>query len=85
MPASKADELRRIWRETGHLFRDGLGQWKPYETLGWPRQQAMLEAAAMAPKLITDEQIQARGTLGHLLTVGADVSVFDGEPPLVDP
>jgi hypothetical protein len=84
IPPSKADELQRIWRETGHLFRDGLGQWKPYETLGWPRQQAMLEAAAMAMKLITDGQIQARGTLGHLLTVGPDVPVFDGDPPRVD-
>lgn len=38
MTPSKANELQRIWREAGHLFRDGLGQWKPYETLGWPRQ-----------------------------------------------
>ena len=34
MAPSKADELQRIWRDAGHPFRDGLGQWKPYETLG---------------------------------------------------
>ena len=73
-----------IWRETGYRFRDGLGVWKVYETLGWDRQQAMLEAAATALKLITDGQIRARRTLGHLLTQTPDAPVFDGDPPRVD-
>jgi len=84
VPPSRVDELRRIWRETGYRFRDGLGVWKVYETLGWDRQQAMLEAAATALKLITDGQIRARRTLGHLLTQTPDVPVFDGDPPRVD-
>lgn len=83
LATSKADELRWIWREAGHHFRDGLGVWKVYEMLGWARQQAMLEAAATALRLITEGQIQAGGTLGHLLTPRPDVPVFHGEPPRV--
>lgn len=84
LPPSKDDDLRRIWSEAGYPFRDGLGVWKVYETLGWARQQAMLQAAAMALQLIMDGQIQTKGTLGHLLTKGPAVPIFDGDPPQVD-
>jgi hypothetical protein len=84
LPVSKADDLRRIWRESGYPFRDGLGTWRVYEKLGWARQQAMLEAAATALHLIIDGQIRPAGTLGHLLTDRHDGPVFDGDPPRVD-
>jgi len=77
--------VKGIWCEAGYRFRDGLSQWKPYETLGWPRQQAMLEAAAKTLTLIIDGQIQSRGTLGHLLSTEPDhTPVFDGDPPYAD-
>ena len=36
LPTSKAEDLRRIWRESGHPYRDGLGAWKVYEKLAGP-------------------------------------------------
>ena len=40
--------LRQIWQTAGRPTRAGRIRWLPYEELDWPRQQAMLEAAAVA-------------------------------------
>jgi TniQ len=42
--------LERIWRATGRPVRAGLKVWRPFERLDWPRQEAMLEAAAGAAR-----------------------------------
>lgn len=67
--ASSRDDLNRIWQASGHPPRAGLSVWRPYEKLDWPRQQAMLEAAATALDLVETGAITAHGSLGHLLAV----------------
>ena len=74
--------LESIWRETGHPVRAGtIGAAQTYESLPWLQQEMYLEAAATAMHLVEVGKIQARGTLGHLLTTEPDRTVHDGAPP----
>jgi hypothetical protein len=73
--------LRQIWDGAGSPPRAGLKVWRPYEALGAPRQEAMLEAAACALDLIQAGKITAHGTLGHLLTPEPDRDVYEGDRP----
>lgn len=57
----------QIWRATGRPTRAGQIRWIPYEALDWPRQQAMLEAAAVAMHMVESGALAGRGTLGSLL------------------
>ena len=52
--AQSGRTLDRIWRATGRPARAGLKVWRPFERLDWPRQEAMLEAAATALHLAED-------------------------------
>jgi hypothetical protein len=71
--------LDRIWRATGRPVRAGLKVWRPFERLDWPRQEAMLEAAAIALHLAETGAITARGTLGPLLSPEPPRAVYDGD------
>ena len=73
--------LEQIWDATGRPPRAGLAVWRPYEALGLPRQEAMLEAAATAVHLARTGKITARGTLGPLLTSQPHQSVYEGDRP----
>lgn len=76
-----ATALEQIWDAAGSPPRAGLKVWRPYEALGAPRQEAMLEAAACALDLIQAGKITAYGTLGHLLTGQPSQHVYDGDRP----
>jgi hypothetical protein len=71
--------LERIWHATGRPVRAGLKMWRPFERLDWPRQEAMLEAAAIALHLAETGAITARGTLGPLLSPETPRAVYDGD------
>ncbi|MGO1851564.1 MAG: TniQ family protein [Microbacterium gubbeenense] len=74
--------IELIWRTAGHPARAGIiGAARTYETLPWPQQEMYLEAAATAIHLIETGEIEARGTLGHLLTPEPDRPAPDGLPP----
>lgn len=73
--------LRLIWQTVGQPQRTGLSVWQPYEYLDWPRQQAMLHAAAVAVQLAACGAIVARGTLGPLLVPEPDQRVYAGDEP----
>lgn len=82
-PARSA--IRRIWQATGQPRPAAQRRWRPYEALDWPRQQAMLEAAATALHLIEAGDVTARGTLGPLLRVESHQPVPDSRPPTAPP
>jgi hypothetical protein len=73
--------LEQIWHATGRPVRAGLNVWRPYEQLGWPCQEAMLEAAATALHLAGTGAITARGTLGPLLARKPHRPVYEGDRP----
>lgn len=73
--------VRQIWRVTGQPVRAGLTAWRPYERLDWPRQEAMLEAAAAALHLIQNGAIIARGSLGPILAPEPYRHIPDGHQP----
>lgn len=74
--------IELIWRKAGHPARAGIvGAARTYETLPWPQQEMYLEAAATAIHLVETGEIEARGTLGHLLTPEPDGPAHDGLPP----
>ncbi|MCB8044106.1 hypothetical protein JM654_07320 [Microbacterium oxydans] len=74
--------IELIWRTAGHPARAGIvGAARTYETLPWPQQEMYLEAAATAIHLVETGEIEARGTLGHLLTPEPDRPAHDGLPP----
>lgn len=77
--------LRQIWQATGRPRPAPQRPWRPYEALDWPRQQAMLEAAAVALHLVEAGDVTARGTLGPLLRVQPYQPVPDGRPPTQPP
>ncbi|WP_073708031.1 TniQ family protein [Glutamicibacter sp. 0426] len=73
--------IELIWREAGHPVRAGIiGAARTYESLSWPQQEMLLEAAATAMQLVEAGKIEAHGTLGHLLTREPDRTVHDGAP-----
>jgi hypothetical protein len=74
--------LHRIWQVTGRPVRAGLTVWRPFEQLDWPRQETMLEAAAVALHLVETGAITARGTLGPALAIEPHRPVDDGDRPL---
>lgn len=74
--------IELIWRTAGHPVRAGIiGAARTYETLPWPQQEMFLEAAATAIHLVETGDIEAPGTLGHLLTPEPDRPAHDGLPP----
>jgi hypothetical protein len=73
--------LEQIWDTTGRPPRAGLSVWRPYETLGIERQQAMLETAATALNLVRTGKVTARGSLAPLLSVQPHQHVYDGDQP----
>lgn len=74
--------IELIWRRAGHRVRAGIiGAARTYETLPWPQQEMYLEATATAIQLVETGEIEANGTLGHLLTPEPDRTVQDGSPP----
>jgi TniQ len=80
---SQAKALEQIWRATDRPARGvGLTKWRPYEDLPWTVQQATLEAAAVAIRLIEDGDISAKGTLGPLFLVEPHQPIPDGDPPV---
>ena len=74
-----AATLAAVWDATGRPARAGLSIWRPYERLGSPHQQAMLEAAATAVALAAAGEVTARGTLGPLLTREPHRHVHEGD------
>ena len=74
-----AATLAAVWDATGRPARAGLSIWRPYERLGSPHQQAMLEAAATAVALAAAGEVTARGTLGPLLTREPHSDVHEGD------
>ena len=73
------------WQVTGHPLRIGMGAWRPYEALLWPRQQAFLEAAATAMHLIETGEVPTAGGLGPLLRPTPHQPVGDGTAPVNEP
>lgn len=74
------DDVRRVWEHCGHPFRAGLYSWQPFETLHWPVQQQLLEAAAAAMELIEAGALTALGTSAYLLRPEPDPRISDGTP-----
>ncbi|MCA0346007.1 MAG: TniQ family protein [Actinobacteria bacterium] len=73
--------IESIWRETGHPVRAGIiGAARTFESLPWSQQEMYLEAAATAMQLVEAGEIQAYGTLGHLLTAEPERTVHDVAP-----
>jgi len=62
-----ARTIRQIWAAAGQRIRAGQIVWRPYESLDWSVQQAMLEAAAAALQLTETGIITPHGSLGPLL------------------
>ncbi|MCX6497513.1 TniQ family protein [Arthrobacter sp. 2YAF22_2] len=75
------DDVRRVWEHCGHPFRAGLYSWQPFETLHWPVQQQLLEAAAAAMELIEAGSLVALGTSAHLLRPEPNPRIGDGTRP----
>ena len=80
VPPSSRTQLHHVWQATGRPPRAGQIRWRPYESLDWPTQQAMLHAAAAALDLIETGQIAAAGTLGPLLHTEPHPAVYNGDP-----
>ena len=74
------DDVRRVWDHCGHPFRAGLFSWQPFETLHWPVQQQLLQAAAAAMELIEAGSLAALGTSAHLLRPEPSPRISDGTP-----
>ena len=68
-----------MWGATGRPPRGGLTAWQPYERLGLPLQQAMLEAAAAALRMAAAGEITARGTLACRLAPAPHREVYEGD------
>lgn len=78
--------VRRIWHAAGHPVRAGMvAPWHPYESLPWPKQQMLLEAAAVTLDLIKTGEVTAHGTLAPLLTPEPHRPVHGGTPPAPRP
>jgi hypothetical protein len=73
--------IERIWQEVGRPIRAGLNIWRPYEQLDRQRQEALLEAAALALALIEAGEVTASGTLAPLLIQEPDRPVYAGDSP----
>jgi hypothetical protein len=73
--------LEQIWHAVGRPARAGLNVWRPYERLGWPCREAMLEAAATALQLAGAAAVTARGTLAPLLAREPHRPVYEGDRP----
>lgn len=58
------------------------GSRRPYETLENDRQQALLQAAAMAVQLASAGEIRPLGSLAYLVTPPQEPDVYDGNPPV---
>jgi hypothetical protein len=56
------DGMQSIWERCGYPVRAGLGSWRPYETLELSAQMRLLEAAAVAIRMIETRELAARGT-----------------------
>ncbi|WP_341358471.1 TniQ family protein [Georgenia sp. M64] len=75
--------MQHLWDVAGHPPRAGMaGPWRPYETLPWPQQRMLLEAAATTLQLVKAGEVTAYGTLGHLLSPEAYRPVPDGSTPI---
>ncbi|MEU8250652.1 hypothetical protein [Nonomuraea sp. NPDC048916] len=72
--------LHTIWEAVGTPARAGLNVWRPFEALDRDRQEAMLQAAAVAMRQTETGAITARGTLGPLLTSMPYQPVGSGAP-----
>lgn len=77
------EDVRRIWKRTGHPFRAGQRVWRPFENLHWGTQQQLLEAAAIAMDMIEVGSLTALGTSAHLLLPEPESTIDDGTPPPV--
>lgn len=74
-------DIRLLWEYCGYPFRAGLLLWRPFETLPWPTQQRLLEAAALAMERIEAGTLTALGTSAHLLLPEPDREISDGTQP----
>jgi hypothetical protein len=77
--ARSAAVLAKVWAATGRPPRGGLTAWRPYERLGLPLQQAMLEAAAAALRMAAAGEITDRGTLACCLAPEPHREVYEGD------
>ena len=77
--ARSAAVLAKVGAATGRPPRGGLTAWQPYERLGLPLQQAMLEAAAAALRMAAAGEITARGTLACCLAPAPHREVYEGD------
>jgi hypothetical protein len=80
LPSSRAI-LHQVWQATGRTPRAGQTRWRPYESLPWSTQQAILHAAAAGIHLAQTRQISARGSLGALLQHQPARPVYAGDQP----
>ncbi len=78
---ASARTIRQIWAAAGQRIRAGETAWRPYESLDWSVQQAMLEAAAAALHLAETGSITPHGSLGPLLQAEPYRPASDGVPP----
>ncbi|WP_430782323.1 TniQ family protein [Actinoplanes sp. G11-F43] len=72
--------LKLIWETVGQPVRAGMGTWKPYEQMGWPAQETMLNAAAVALQLAAAGRITARGVLGPAIQPIPSRWAYAGDP-----
>lgn len=59
---AQEEGMRSIWERCGYPLRAGLRSWRPYETLDLSAQLHLLEAAAVAIRMIETRELAAHGT-----------------------
>jgi len=77
--------IEQVWQAAGRRTRNGEIAWLPYEAMPWPRQEAMLNAAATALHLLEAGTITGTGTLAGLLRAQHYQPADPGSPPVPPP
>jgi hypothetical protein len=77
--------LCSVWERSGHPLRAGLWAWQPYEALGLPVQERVLEAAAVAIRMVETGAIAAPGAAAAFLLAEPPVPVIEGRLGSVSP
>jgi len=75
---SRSADLRLAWTSSGHSVRAGQGCWRPFETVPWPIQTQLLEAAATTMQLLETQAVVGRGHHAPLFLPTPQVEVDAG-------
>lgn len=75
---ARGRDLCSVWERSGYPVRAGLGLWRPYERLAVSLQLRVMEAAAMAIRMIETGDIVGRGTQAALFLPEPPVRIHEG-------